>query len=237
MPSGKLRVGGDRDAAASPKIEMGQNPSRATRLFQQRSVLRGRASPGPVPRWVDASLLSMAFVMAVIALFMRSNAPFVDRQFAAELGAAQPQPPIATLEALPRNDRDLVDSIDVISEGANHTIVAGRSAFHLGYRSTAPLTIDGWAIDRDAGRPAFGVIALIDGHSVSIVRTGRQRPDVATAFAEPNLVASGFHIELPANAMPSGRHRLSFLLVDARRDATKLVDLKIDIDAHRNGPS
>jgi hypothetical protein len=185
---------------------------------------------------VDASLLLMAFAIAV-AIFVRSDAPFLKHHFAAEVAAAKPLPPSSVLESLPRGDARIVASIDVISEGGTQTTVAGRSATHFSASRDDAVDLDGWAIDNAAHRPAAGVVALIDGQSVGMVHPGRQRPDVAAAFADRNLSASGFHLEIPAAVLPLGRHRLSFLLVNVRRDASRLVDLKIDLDVHRKGPS
>ncbi len=175
--------------------------------------------------------------MLVFAGLMQSDAPFLSRHAREIITAGGALPSLEAVEHLPRGDQDVTDSIDVISEGAQHLIVAGRVIRSVRFNRTAALVVDGWAIDARTRRPAAAVAALIDGRAIALARTGPARPDVANAMHNVAYVASGFHLEIPAALVAPGRHRLSFLVVDAQRDATVLAGANYVIDAQRNGPT
>jgi len=69
------------------------------------------------------------------------------------------------------------------------------------------LELAGWAVDRNASRPAAAVDILVDGRAFT-AQTGRRRDDVSSYFHQPRFATSGYSIEIPAAAIGRGTHHL-----------------------------
>lgn len=69
------------------------------------------------------------------------------------------------------------------------------------------IVLSGWAVDREGGKPAARVEAVIDGNAYA-ARYGHPRRDVAEFLGLPGVSASGFSFEMPAAGLTPGRHEL-----------------------------
>jgi len=63
-------------------------------------------------------------------------------------------------------------------------------------RQAGGAVIDGWAADLKRKVPARRVHIFVDGRSAAVVVPEVDRPDVAAAFATPNLSTAGFHASI-----------------------------------------
>jgi hypothetical protein len=70
------------------------------------------------------------------------------------------------------------------------------------------VSIEGWAIDDSATKPARAVFAIFDGIPVRGTY-GLSRPDVAESREDPQLEFCGFQIHVPADMIPSGQVRIA----------------------------
>jgi hypothetical protein len=77
----------------------------------------------------------------------------------------------------------------------------------------------GWAVDAATGKPAGGVVLLVDRKLEVPTRYGVSRPDVAAAFHEPSWSNSGFEVLLGERALPKGHHTLSIAILSNDRRA------------------
>ena len=78
----------------------------------------------------------------------------------------------------------------------------------------ATLMLRGWAVDRNARRPAAGVEIEING-KVYPCSYGGERADVAAYFQQPAYRYSGFVLDLPATTVGKGKHDLRVRVVSA----------------------
>jgi hypothetical protein len=132
---------------------------------------------------------------------------------AEQLAAEVRSLPAAVLPEAGRLER-VPDHTDYALESINdHRAPLGKPPPRIS-RDT-PLTLAGWAVDREAGQAAGGVELLVGERGFEI-RYGLPRPDVAEYFKQPALVDSGFQALLPAGTLPPGEHtlRLRLRLVD-----------------------
>jgi hypothetical protein len=95
--------------------------------------------------------------------------------------------------------------------------VASDGAAPLGNRiehGTAIVDVGGWAYAEDAAHSA-GACVVVDGNLVSAAAAtyGIARGDVASAFGDAQMSASGFDVRLPAAALAPGTHRLEIAVV------------------------
>jgi len=79
------------------------------------------------------------------------------------------------------------------------------------------LKIVGWAVDRDAGQTAGGVLISIDESIDVPALYGLGRPDVAKYFKHDNYKYSGFEVMLPASVVGPGRHTIAIKVISADR--------------------
>jgi acetyltransferase AlgX (SGNH hydrolase-like protein) len=77
-----------------------------------------------------------------------------------------------------------------------------------------PITISGWAIDRQASAAADGVEIVIDGVPQPAAY-GYQRTDVAAFYQRPAYLNSGFKAQIPASALSIGPHTLAIRVISA----------------------
>ena len=79
-------------------------------------------------------------------------------------------------------------------------------------RASGNLTLEGWAVDRDAVALAGGVDVVIDGKSHAALY-GRSRPDVAAYFKVPAYQNAGFSASVPFAAIGPGPHKLAIRVI------------------------
>jgi hypothetical protein len=79
-----------------------------------------------------------------------------------------------------------------------------------------PLQFTGWAVDQMAATaPSNAIIQVDEFARASAVLTDRS--DVSEAYKNPEYERSGFDITVPPALLPSGTHRLAFLVEDRNR--------------------
>ena len=78
-----------------------------------------------------------------------------------------------------------------------------------------------WAIDRATGRPARGVVAVLDGRPIADDVPGLPRPDVAAALGSPAAAGSGFDLTVQ---VPRGAGRRVRVLAEAADGALRPLD-------------
>jgi hypothetical protein len=93
-------------------------------------------------------------------------------------------------------NRGSLGETSVMLNGRRIPIVPGAVAgvVDTGNASGGEAVVGGWAADRSARRPAELVLAFVGRALVATVTPGRDRPDVAQAFATPSLLRSGFEL-------------------------------------------
>lgn len=74
--------------------------------------------------------------------------------------------------------------------------------------------ISGWAVDGPAGRPAAGVVVVIDGREFPATY-GSDRQDVGKHFGNQVMAPSGFAVTLKGDDLAPGRHTLTIRVVSA----------------------
>jgi hypothetical protein len=79
-------------------------------------------------------------------------------------------------------------------------------------RTSEPLLVTGWAIDREAGAPAAWIELVLDGRPYR-TETRVPRGDIATAHGGSQYRRSGFRALLPAEEIRPGRHTLALRIV------------------------
>lgn len=127
-----------------------------------------------------------------------------------QLAAGARSPAVVPAPAAGRLDR-LPDHTDYSVESINdQQLPLGRPPSRI--PRTAVVTMAGWAVDREAGRPAAGV-ELVCGDRSFRVAYGLPRPDVADYFQQPAYADTGFLGLLPAGTLPPGEHSLQLRLL------------------------
>ena len=128
---------------------------------------------------------------------------------AEQLAAEARSVPAAVLTESGRIER-VPDHTDYSLESINdHPFPLGKPPARISRER--PLTVAGWAIDREAGQATAGV-ELVVGDRGFETRYGLPRPDVAEYFKQPGLVDSGFRGMLPAGTLPPGEYTLRLRL-------------------------
>lgn len=93
-----------------------------------------------------------------------------------------------------------LDEIDGVPELFNYP------PLHLS--ENYPLTLSGWALDREQRRPAVAVDIVIDGISYRGTY-GIERPELAHYFKDSLFANAGFELAIPAGAIAPGAHQLT----------------------------
>jgi hypothetical protein len=91
------------------------------------------------------------------------------------------------------------------------------------------ITVKGWAVDVLNIKPAGGVFIDIDGKMFPTL-FGRNRPDVAEFFNNPEYQYSGYMGEIPASEVGKGHHTLSLKILTNDRKAYYDTNLKVELD-------
>ena len=83
-------------------------------------------------------------------------------------------------------------------------------------RIDQPLVVAGWVADRTAqGWAGFDAVHIYSGPAgqggtfLTSGTIGKARPDVAATLGNPNALAAGFELSVPANRLPAGQMTLS----------------------------
>jgi hypothetical protein len=110
-----------------------------------------------------------------------------------------------------------LDGVTVASRHVLHRTYtvdeAGAAGAHAAYAGApvdlprgAALGLAGWALDPDTRSAPDRVLVRLDGGPWRPARSHLPRPDVARAFALPDVGDAGFAAEIPAAALPPGEH-------------------------------
>lgn len=106
--------------------------------------------------------------------------------------------------------RGVLDDVRI----ANRTASPGES---LLVARPEIISLRGWGADAAARLPLAGVCLTVDGKIVGNANVvyGSARPDVAAAFTQPALSATGYEISVSSVELPTGRHFISVVGVTA----------------------
>lgn len=113
------------------------------------------------------------------------------------LAAPEPKHGAASARAddflVPADVRGLqgTSNLDVIERGANGGFV-----------------LSGWIADERTHRPGESMYVDVDGTTRIAGTYGESRPDVAAAFASPDLQNVGFHVVIRPGQLETGAHRV-----------------------------
>jgi hypothetical protein len=80
--------------------------------------------------------------------------------------------------------------------------------------SSAPLTVNGWAVDSDAKQLAAGVEIVVDGRAYQ-AEYNLSREDVANSQKVSAYGGAGFRISIPVDKLPKGEHSLAVRVISA----------------------
>ena len=100
-----------------------------------------------------------------------------------------------------------------ITERGSSTSIAGD----VQLRSGARYDIAGWAIDPAAKAVLASMCLVVDGKAAldGNIAYGLPRADIATAFHDGALAASGYRVSIPARVLSRGRHRIEIVTITA----------------------
>ena len=161
--------------------------------------------------WLLIFLASLAVVVLVVEVSLQRR-PVAGPQ-AATASAASP------CAAAPSVDKTVTGSKTFMhldtAEINGKALVFRDDLEHTVMMPSAPLLLEGWAVDLPNKRPGAGVVALVDDASPITGTIGGSRPDVATAFGLPALEDSGFAVLMPASVLWPGGHQISLLILNA----------------------
>ena len=133
--------------------------------------------------WLLIFLASLAVVVLVVEVSLQRR-PVAGPQ-AATASAASP------CAAAPSVDKTVTGSKTFMhldtAEINGKALVFRDDLEHTVMMPSAPLLLEGWAVDLPNKRPGAGVVALVDDASPITGTIGGSRPDVATAFGLPAL--------------------------------------------------
>jgi hypothetical protein len=73
--------------------------------------------------------------------------------------------------------------------------------------------LTGWAIDAESGKPATGVLGVIDNKTTVIANYGTERNDVAEAQHKPEYARTGWELHLENAGLAPGRHTLAIVIL------------------------
>jgi hypothetical protein len=96
-------------------------------------------------------------------------------------------------------------------------------------QSTGTLYVGGWAADYYDNGPAKSVQVLIDGNAVGPVTLGVSRPDVASAYSEPNWANSGYQLFMSASSLSQAQHSITTIATDKEGGTTTFGPLLITV--------
>ena len=94
------------------------------------------------------------------------------------------------------------------------------------------LVLSGWAAEPQIPAPAASVCVLVDGKIAARAKIlyGSNRPDVATAYHNAALAATGFSASVSAATLAPGPHRIQAALVAADGSAAVLPgDVQVEL--------
>ena len=110
------------------------------------------------------------------------------------------------LNGLKKNDKTTNFSVDII---CGEILSKASSPINV---SSQTISINGWAVDLPAMKPASDVIIDIDGKLFKAFY-GTKRPDVAQALGNTNYLISGWTLEIPASLFTKGEHKLKINII------------------------
>jgi subtilase family serine protease len=102
----------------------------------------------------------------------------------------------------------------------------------IGSATVAPgdsLLVRGWVADPVDSAPLGNVKVYIDGILVGTPTVGISRPDVAAYFNNAAYTSSGYHLLVPAAALPAGPHAVSVVAVDSGGRSTTFGPVNITV--------
>lgn len=162
------------------------------------------------PRDIILSAVGLIAVLAVVFALFPSTPPPTPIQ----------TPVLSNDNRQVRADSPLgLGSIDAITSGQTITILARDRSEHgrtIGVRQATALAINGWAVT-DRKHVGSALLFRIDSLPWSRAQYGITRPDVAQSLKDPADAASGFIANVPASAIPHGKHQIALAIDDGSR--------------------
>jgi hypothetical protein len=98
------------------------------------------------------------------------------------------------------------------------------------------IPIHGWAVDPTTNGPAGGVLITIDDKTHVWTEYGTSRPDVAAAHQQPAYESTGFSANIPGEALPPGRHRLTLKVLTPDRRAYTVPPQIVEVRVQAGSP-
>lgn len=165
-------------------------------------------------RRVSGAIVAVAIIIMISAYVLTSRYIPERPPMAPQLVTLPPVP--AQLSELRADKSPPISSIDVIQvPPAGARTVASDARPVVSAQRTATIQIVGWAIDRNATRPAGAIFLESDGKTLIAGQYGLPRPDVAANFKNPALQAVGFLFSFSAGELRIGDHAIDLVVVGA----------------------
>jgi len=120
--------------------------------------------------------------------------------------------PVISLNDLKKSDGEAV----CIIESVNGSILKeGEISAIKSDEKEKAITITGWAIDKDNGKAAGGVVLVIDGNTEIPAYYGIHRLDVVEYHKNNNYLYSGFYASMANSVLGPGRHTIAIKVISA----------------------
>jgi hypothetical protein len=173
--------------------------------------------------WVELAIAALAVIALLVGLVLTHHGQASPDSAAS--GASATSDTAASTSTTGTADK----SLPVLAGGTNYYIDRIQHGAKLEHYTPgkpvtftmAPgetLSLVGWSYDAKAAAPATGVVAQVDEFSRTDATYGEKRTDVASVFKNPNLTNVGFVINIPASALPPGKHTVSLLTENAAQN-------------------
>ena len=170
---------------------------------------------GEVVRYLSLAIVAVAIAMMVTAILVSprpSLAPaqatiFVRRSLPASMKE------LAKLNPSSNAPDYALDTVSVAPDDRNVAPPGSVSPIVVRVRAGQRVSVAGWAFDPISRRPSEGVLLEVDGTSLVAADYGIRRADVAAAFGNPALEATGFAATIPPNVLRAGRNQIDLVVL------------------------
>jgi hypothetical protein len=179
--------------------------------------------------WLETIIGAIAVLVLLVGVVV-SQKSNTDSSSSVPLTALSPS--AGTLAVLSGTPKITLDSVRV--NGLKQKFSYGKGS-KLTVPSDEPIQFTGWAIDQVAATaPSNAIIQVDEFARASAALTDRS--DVSEAYKNPEYERSGFDIIVPPALLPSGTHRLAFLVEDRNRTGYYVDPLWLTVTVEARRP-